>query len=66
VAELTPQERTVARLIAAGRSDAAIAKELSVSVRTVENLVYAVCAKCGVTSRAELAGLVVRWTAGSM
>jgi DNA-binding CsgD family transcriptional regulator len=66
MAELTPQERTVARLTAAGRSDAAIAKELSVSVRTVENLMYAIYAKCGVTSRTELAGLVARWTAGSM
>jgi DNA-binding CsgD family transcriptional regulator len=66
VAELTPQERNVARLLAAGRSDAAIAKQLSVSVRTVENLVYAVYAKCGVTSHAELASLVARWTVGSM
>ena len=66
MAELTPQERTIARLSAAGRSNAEIAKELSVSVRTVENLLYSIYAKCGVTSRAELADLVARWTAGSM
>ncbi|GAC1415487.1 MAG: hypothetical protein NVSMB64_25750 [Candidatus Velthaea sp.] len=55
--ELDSLEQTVARLRAAGRSPAAIAKELSVSVRTVENLLYAIYAKCGVTTSAELAAL---------
>ncbi|GAC1571687.1 MAG: hypothetical protein NVS3B7_02030 [Candidatus Elarobacter sp.] len=63
MAELTGQERVVARLSAVGRSNAAIAKELRVSVRTVENLVYAVFAKCGVSSGTELLGVLERWTA---
>lgn len=56
--ELTAQERAVAQLSAAGRSPLEIAKELSVSVRTVDNLLYAVYAKYGVTSSAELARIV--------
>ena len=64
MAELTPQERTIARLSAAGRSNAEIAKELSVSVRTVENLLYSIYAKCGVTSSFELAALIARGAPG--
>jgi len=56
--ELTVEERAVARLLTAGYSNVAIAKELSISVRTVDNLVYAVFAKCDVTSRTELTRIV--------
>ncbi|GAC1429012.1 MAG: hypothetical protein NVSMB5_23600 [Candidatus Velthaea sp.] len=55
--ELDPLEQIVARLSSTGRSTAVIAKELSLSVRTVENLLYAIYAKCGVTSSVELAAL---------
>ena len=57
---LDPLEQTIARLCVAGRSNAAIAKDLSLSLRTVENLLYAIYAKCGVSSRADLAALVLR------
>ncbi|GAC1306368.1 MAG: hypothetical protein NVSMB19_18460 [Vulcanimicrobiaceae bacterium] len=62
MAALTSQECAVARLTAAGHSAAAIAKELSVSVRTVDNVLYAVYAKCGVSSETELARVLDHWT----
>ncbi|MFN2527569.1 MAG: LuxR C-terminal-related transcriptional regulator [Candidatus Baltobacteraceae bacterium] len=55
--ELDLLEQKVARLRAAGCSKVAIAKELSLSIRTVENLLYAVCAKCEISSSIELAAL---------
>ena len=48
---LTPREREVLRLIAAGRSNDAIAKELVLSVRTVERHVENIYAKIGVSGR---------------
>ena len=62
MARLTLQECDVARLTAAGRSDAAIARELRISVRTVENLLYAVYAKCGIVSSDELPAVSECWT----
>ncbi len=54
---LTERERAIARMAYAGLSPIAIATELSLSVRSVENHIYAMCAKCGVTSPAELSAI---------
>ncbi len=53
--ELTPMERRVAELVAAGRSNRELAAELVVSVRTVETHLSRVYRKLGVRSRAQLA-----------
>lgn len=52
--ELTPQERSVARLVAEGLSNREVAAELVVSVRTIEYHLTHVYAKLGLTSRAQL------------
>ncbi|MDA0168467.1 AAA family ATPase [Solirubrobacter taibaiensis] len=51
---LTPRERAVSRLAAAGKSNREIAAELMLSVKTVENHLTRVFAKRGVRSRSEL------------
>ena len=51
---LTPAERQVAELAAAGRSNREIADELVVSVRTVESQLSAVYGKLGVRGRAAI------------
>ena len=53
--ELTPAERRVAELAAAGRSTKEIALTLVVSGRTVEAHLRRIYAKLGVRSRAQLA-----------
>jgi len=53
-AALTPREREVVALAAAGGTNAAIAGALGLSVRTVEGHVHRAMAKLSVTSRAEL------------
>jgi DNA-binding NarL/FixJ family response regulator len=55
VNELTNQEWTVLALVAQGRRNANIATELSVSTRTVENHLYHIFDKLGVSSRTEAA-----------
>ena len=60
VGELTGREREVARLVAGGASNAEIADELYVSVKTVERHVSNVLAKLDARNRTELAQ---RWTA---
>jgi DNA-binding CsgD family transcriptional regulator len=52
--ELTPQERTVARLVTSGRTNREVAAELLVSVKTVEVHLTRIYAKLGVSSRAQL------------
>jgi DNA-binding CsgD family transcriptional regulator len=52
--ELTRTERQVVELVARGRSNAEIAAELHLSVRTVESNLTRVYRKLGVRSRAEL------------
>jgi ATP/maltotriose-dependent transcriptional regulator MalT len=54
-AMLTPQELTVARLVAAGRSNRQAAAELVVSVKTIEYHLSNAYAKLAVTSRTQLA-----------
>ena len=53
--ELTNQERRVLELVAKGRRNAKIAHELCISTRTVENHLYHIFDKLGVSSRTEAA-----------
>lgn len=57
--ELTNQERRVLELVARGRRNAKIAAELCISTRTVENHLYHIFDKLGVSSRTEAALLVL-------
>lgn len=52
---LTPQELSVARLIAQGLSNRDIASELMLSVKTVQSHLTRAYSKLGITSRAQLA-----------
>jgi len=52
---LTPGERLVADLAAAGRPNRDIAASLFLSLRTVENRLHRIYAKLGISGRAELA-----------
>jgi DNA-binding CsgD family transcriptional regulator len=54
-AALTPQERAVARLVADGMTNRQVARELVISIRTVEYHLGHVYAKLAVTSRSQLA-----------
>ncbi len=51
---LTDREVMVARLICAGQGSVAIARELSIARRTVENHLRSIYAKAGVNSRSQL------------
>lgn len=53
--ELTPTERRVAELVAQGQANKEVARELFVTVKSVEAHLSKVYAKLGVRSRAELA-----------
>jgi len=53
--QLTEQERAVLMLLATGQRNARIADELSISIRTVENHLYHIFQKIGVSSRIEAA-----------
>ncbi len=55
ISELTNQERRVLALVASGWRNARIAHELCISTRTVENHLYHIFDKLGVSSRAEAA-----------
>ncbi|MGW8764325.1 helix-turn-helix transcriptional regulator [Streptomyces sp. NPDC055815] len=57
LAQLTPQERAVARLVAAGSSNKQVALELYISVKTVQYHLTHVYTKLGIRSRSELAAL---------
>lgn len=52
--DLTPREHEIAALAATGMTSKAIAAELVVSVRTVDNVLRSVYAKLGVSGRGEL------------
>jgi DNA-binding NarL/FixJ family response regulator len=51
--QLTTQERKILALVATGRRNAKIALELCISTRTVENHLYHIFDKLGVSSRLE-------------
>ncbi len=57
-AELTPQERSVAELVAQGKSNRVVARELVVSINTVEYHLKNIYAKLGISSRTQLTLLV--------
>jgi DNA-binding CsgD family transcriptional regulator len=57
-AELTPREREIAALAAAGATSRDIAGRLVLSVRTVDNHLQSAYRKLGVTRRGELAGVL--------
>lgn len=58
IAELTPHELRIARLAASGLSNPEIARHLDVSPRTIASHLYRVFPKLGVTSRAQLRGVL--------
>jgi predicted ATPase/DNA-binding CsgD family transcriptional regulator len=57
---LTPRERDVLRLVAAGRANREIAEVLSISERTVENHVLHILTKLNAPSRTAAAGFAIR------
>lgn len=59
---LTPREREIAELVAAGLSNREVAEQLTLSVRTVEGHVYRACFKLDVADRDELARLIRKKT----
>ena len=56
--QLTGQERRVARLAATGKTNAELARQLSISVNTVETHLRHIYTKLGVQSRRQLADWV--------
>jgi DNA-binding NarL/FixJ family response regulator/tetratricopeptide (TPR) repeat protein len=61
---LTPREREIAELVAAGRTNREVAEQLVLSSRTVEAHLRSVYGKLGVRSRVELAGAMQRERGG--
>jgi ATP/maltotriose-dependent transcriptional regulator MalT len=57
---LSGREAAIARLIAEGSGNPAIAEQLSISVKTVEKHVASIFEKLGVKSRAQVAAIVAR------
>ena len=57
---VSPREREIIRLISLGRRNGEVARELAISVRTVEKHVNNVFQKVGVRSRRELVGYALR------
>jgi DNA-binding CsgD family transcriptional regulator len=63
--QLSPQERRIARLAAAGLSNREIGERLSVSHRTIGYHLYRIFPKLGITSRAELGTVLASQEAGA-
>lgn len=60
LAELTPAEREVVKLVASGRTNREIAQQRRASVNTVGNQLAAIYGKLGVSSRHELVARLAR------
>lgn len=60
ISQLTEQERAVLALLVSGQRNARIADELCISIRTVENHLYHIFHKLGVSSRIEAALYALR------
>ncbi|HEY2192605.1 MAG TPA: AAA family ATPase [Actinomycetospora sp.] len=60
--ELTRREHEIASLAASGMTSRAIAEQLVVSVRTVDNVLHVVYSKLGVSGRRDLAAVVIGGT----
>lgn len=58
--DLTERERAVLALLAMGQRNSRIANELCISIRTVENHLYHIFQKLGVSSRIEAAIYALR------
>jgi DNA-binding CsgD family transcriptional regulator len=57
--ELTPSERRVAELVAAGKTNREVANTLFISVKTVDSNLTRIYRKLGVRSRTELVGAIL-------
>lgn len=57
---LSPRQREIALLVATGASNKEIARELTISMRTVQNTLTVVFNKTGTRGRTELAVQIVR------
>lgn len=55
--DLTPQEKAVASLVAAGHSNAEVADELYLSIKTIQYHLTRIYAKLGIRGRSELAAM---------
>ena len=62
----TRREHEIARMLARGMTNRAIADAMTLSLRTVQGHVYQACAKAGVTSRTDLAALIRRFDDASV
>lgn len=59
--QLSPREREIAELVAIGAPNKEIARRLSLSEKTVKNVLTKVFIKTNTQSRTQLALHVVRW-----
>jgi DNA-binding NarL/FixJ family response regulator len=57
---LSQRQREIARLVATGASNKEIARELTISTKTVKNILTTVFSKTGTRCRTELAVQIVR------
>ena len=60
VAILTPRDRDVIALVLAGHTNAEIARRLNIQLQTLKNTLSAIYDKVGVSSRLQLAVLLLR------
>lgn len=63
---LTRREQEIARLVASGQTEASIATMLSISIRSVEDTLHSVYAKCCVSNPTELASVILTGRSGRL
>jgi DNA-binding NarL/FixJ family response regulator len=61
IADLTPRQLTVARLVATGATTKRIAAELGINERTVRVYVTAIAVRLGLPHTEQLRTLIARW-----